>query len=150
MDIVDNLYLFKKDSKHKIGKVLENRIIREINNIKDKTPIGLCHNYLSKDNVIHKMEGALLINYELSNINYTYFDLASYLHENNITGLLKNEFLKTYFGSTFNNLKEKRVDLFINFVSLYYYYYYQYLYKITDDESLLPLIKKEEDYLSSL
>ncbi|MBR0295041.1 MAG: hypothetical protein IJQ67_03960 [Bacilli bacterium] len=150
MDIVSDLYRFKEDSSSFINKILENRIIREVNNIKDKTPIGLCHNLLNKDNVIYRLENALLINYELSNVNYTYFDLAFFIHENIKSINIKEEFLKTYFGASFNSLKEKRVDIFIRFVSLYYYYYYQSLYKITNDDRYLKLIKKEETYLKSL
>ena len=150
MDIVEDLYKFKESSKERIGKVLENRIIREVNNVKDKTPIGLCHNLLNKDNVVYKLDSTLLINYELSNINYTYFDLADYIHENLKTKNLIKEFLSTYFGSSFNSLKQKRVETFIPFVSLYYYYYYQALLKITNDDRYQVLIDKERTYLDTL
>ena len=144
MDIISNLYKFKESSKEKINKVLENRIVREVNNIKDKTPIGLCHNLLNKDNVIYKLESALLINYELANINYIYFDLASYIHENLTSKEVINEFLSHYFGAAYNTLKQRRVELFIPFVSLYYYYYYQTLFEITKDERYISLIDKEK------
>ena len=150
MDIVSNLYKFKESSKETINKVLENRIVREVNNIKDKTPIGLCHNLLNKDNVIYKLESALLINYELANINYIYLDLASYIHENLASKEVIDEFLNHYFGAGFNSLKQKRVELFIPFVSLYYYYYYQTLFEITKDERYISLINKEAKYLKSL
>ena len=150
MDIVEDLYKFKDSSKNRINKVLENRIVREVNNIKDKTPIGLCHNLPNRHNVIYKLENSLLINFELSNINYTYFDLASYIHENLKTPSVIKEFLSTYFGSTFNSLKQKRVEIFINFVALYYYYYYQTLFNITNDIRYSPLIDKERAFLDNL
>ena len=150
MDIVMDLYLFKRNAKELISKVLENRIVREVKNIKDKTPIGLCHNLLRKENIIFKLDSVSIINYELSNINYTYFDLASFIHENLNSDASIKIFLSTYFGSTFNSLKQKRVELFISFVSLYYYYYYQYIYKLTKDDKYLPLIEKERRYLDSI
>lgn len=150
MDIVSNLYKFKETSKDKINKVLENRIVREVNEIKEKIPYGLCHNLLNKDNVIYKLNDALIINYELSNINYTYFDLASYIHENLKSKQVINEFLNHYFGASFNSLKLRRVETFIPFVSLYYYYYYQTLYKLTNDDRYISLINKERRYLESL
>lgn len=150
MDIVSNLYKFKKTSKERINKVLENRIVREVDEIKGKIPYGLCHNLLNKDNVIYKLDSSLLINYELSNINYTYFDLASYIHENLYSKDVIEEFLSYYFGASYNSLKKRRVETFIPFVSLYYYYYYQSLYEITKDMRYISLIKKEREYLDTL
>ena len=140
-DLVSEFYELKNYADHKINKILENRIVREFNEIKDKTPLGLCHNYLSKDNVIYRYDNVLFINYELGNINYLYFDLASYLLLNNINDELRYLFLTTYFGSSYNSLKGKRVEIFLNFVKGYYYYMYQYLYKITNKEKYLKLIE---------
>ena len=139
MDLVSLFYKFKEESENLLPKIYENKIVREFNNIKDKTPIGLCHNLLNKDNVIYRFDSAFLMNFELSNINYNYFDLASYIFENNLSLEIKKEFLKTYFGSTFNSLKERRVDVFIEFYKGFYYYFWQYLYKLTNKDFYLLL-----------
>ena len=150
MDVVEDLYRFKEHSENKINKILENRIVRELNNFKDKTPVGLCHNYLTKDNLIFRYNSSFIINYELANINYIYFDLASFIHENDISDELKTAFLKTYFGASYNELKAKRIKIFENFYSLYYYYYYQYLFSVTKQEFYLHLMEKEKKYLENL
>ncbi len=142
MDIVSMFYKYKDSSDNKLPKVYENRIVRELNNIKDKIPVALCHNYLIKDNIVYRYDDAYFINFELSNINYTYFDLASYIVENNLSNELKEEFLSTYFGATFNSLKEKRVMIFAKFYQGYMYYFYQYMNKITDKDIYLKLSKE--------
>ncbi len=127
LDIVSLFYKYKDLSEEHLDKIYENRIVREFNNIKDKIPIGLCHNNLNKDNIIYRFDSVFLINYELANINYTYFDLASYIHENKLSQKNKEEFLKTYFGAKYNSLKEKRVEILIRFLEGFMYYYQQYL-----------------------
>ncbi len=151
MDIVSMFYKYKDSSDKKLGKVYENRIVRELNNIKDKIPVALCHNYLTKDNIVYRYDDTYLLNFELSNINYTYFDLASYIVENNLSKELKDEFLGTYFGATYNSLKERRVDIFAKFYQGYMYYFYQYMNKITNkdvylklSEEMLEKINKED------
>lgn len=140
-DLVSEFYELKEFADKKIGKILENRIVREFKEIKDKTPLGLCHNYLSKDNVIYRYDSVLFVDYELGNINYLYFDLASYIFLNNIDDELRYLFLTTYFGASYNSLKGKRVEIFLNFVKAYYYYMYQYLYKVTNNEKYLNLVE---------
>ena len=143
MDLVSLFYEFKNGSENHLPKVYENRIVRELKEIKDKTPIGLCHNHLTKDNIVYRFDSAFLINFELANINYTYFDLASFINENNLSQENKNEFLKTYFGASYNSLKERRIEVFLRFLQGFYYYYYQYLFSITNKEIYQKLAEKE-------
>ena len=122
--------------------IYENRIVRELNNIKEKTPIGLCHNYLTKDNVIYRHDSTFLINFELANINYTYFDLASFIFENKLSEESIDTFLSTYFGASYNSLKKKRVMTFLEFYKGYMYYMYQCLYSITGLDKYKKLSEK--------
>ena len=142
MDMVTDFYSYKEKSQNHLNKVYENKIVREFNNIKDKTPIGLCHNYLTKDNVIYRHDSTFLINFELANINYTYFDLASFIYENKLSEEAIDTFLSTYFGASYNQLKKKRIQTFIEFYKGYMYYLYQYLYSITNLEKSQKLAEK--------
>lgn len=142
MDLESLIKEYKNSSNSKISKVLENRIIREFNQIKDKTPVGLCHNLLNKDNIVYRIDSTLLINFECANTNYIYFDLASYIVENKLKEKAKIEFLNDYFGASYNSLRARRVDTFINIYCLYYYYYYQAIAKSTNEEKYIGFADK--------
>ena len=142
MDIISLFYHYKDASENKLNKIEENRMVRELKSILDKAPIGLCHNLLTKDNIIYRFDSSLLINFELANINYTYFDLASFILENLKEEESKEVFLKTYFGSKYNQLKHRRIDIFIRFLRGFYYYFYQYLYSLTNKDYYLELSNK--------
>ena len=142
MYIVADFYSFKERSENHLNKVYENKIVRELNNIKEKTPIGLCHNYLTKDNVIYRHDSTFLINFELANINYVYFDLASFIFENHLSEESIDVFLSTYFGASYNSLKKKRVMTFLEFYKGYMYYMYQCLYSITGLDKYKTLSEK--------
>lgn len=112
----------------------ENKILKEVRKIFAKTPMTICHNDLVKDNLLFKFNDVVLIDWEYGAMNNPYFDLASFVSENNLSEEQENFFLSKYFGYKYNQIKKKRVDLFANFQDILFYYWAQYLYAKRGDE----------------
>ncbi|MFA6667635.1 MAG: choline/ethanolamine kinase family protein, partial [Bacilli bacterium] len=117
-----------------VDKSYENRIIREVRKIFAKTPMTLCHNDLVKDNLLFKFSNVILIDWEYAGMNNPYFDLASFVSENNLNEKQEEYFLQKYFGYKYNNIKKKRVDLFISFEDILFYYWALFLEAKRHDE----------------
>lgn len=112
----------------------ENKVLKEVRKIFAKTPMTICHNDLVKDNLLFKFNDVVLIDWEYGAMNNPYFDLASFVSENNLSEEQENFFLSKYFGYKYNQIKKKRVDLFASFQDILFYYWAQYLYAKRGDE----------------
>jgi thiamine kinase-like enzyme len=117
-----------------VDKSYENRVIREVRKIFAKTPMTLCHNDLVKDNLLFKFSNVILIDWEYAGMNNPYFDLASFVSENNLSEKQEEFFLQKYFGYKYNNIKKKRVDLFASFEDILFYYWALFLEAKRHDE----------------
>lgn len=71
-------------------------------------------------------------------MNNPYFDLASFISENNLNETQEEFFLSKYFGSKLNLTKRKRTKIFINFLDLLFYYWALYLFKKEAIEFTIP------------
>lgn len=112
----------------------ENKVVREVRKIFSKTPMTLCHNDLVKDNLLFKFNDVIFIDWEYAAMNNPYFDLASFISENNLSAEQEEFFLTKYFGYRYNSIKKRRVDLFMKFQDILFYYWAQYLYVRRKDE----------------
>lgn len=112
-----------------INEEFEKRIIEEFNKFYLLEEVTLCHNDLVQGNLLFKFNGLTIIDREYSSMNSFYFDLASFISENNLSEEQKEFFLSKYFGCKYSNRKKKIVDVFINFQDILFYYRALYLYK---------------------
>ena len=117
-----------------IDEKIERKIINQVKSILSKDKMVMCHNDLVKNNLLFKNNGGLvLIDWEYSSMNNPYFDLASFISENNLNETQEEFFLSKYFGSKLNLTKRKRTKIFINFLDLLFYYWALYLFKKRGD-----------------
>ena len=112
---------------------IEKQIIKDVQKIFAKDEMVLCHNDLVQNNLLFKFNGLTLIDWEYSGMNNFYFDLASFISENNLNDEQKEFFLSKYFGAKLNDLKRKKVNIFINFLDLLFYYWGLYYYRKRGD-----------------
>ncbi len=141
--MVDRLKLYKTYSKEPIDGRYERKIINRINKGIKKERLCLCHNDLVRNNLLFKYNNVVLIDFEFAGLNYLYFDLASFISENNLNDEQKNIFLKAYFGYRLNKNKIKKVDNFIQFEDILWYYWAEMMYENSKDECFIN-IKKEK------
>ena len=116
-----------------IDTKIEKQIIKDVQKIFAKDEMVLCHNDLVQNNLLFKFNGLTLIDREYSGMNNFYFDLASFISENNLNDEQKEFFLSKYFGAKLNDLKRKKVNIFINFLDLLFYYWALYYYRKRGD-----------------
>lgn len=117
-----------------LNESYENKVLKEVRKIFAKTPMTICHNDLVKDNLLFKFNDVVLIDWEYGAMNNPYFDLASFVSENNLSEEQENFFLSKYFGYKYNQIKKKRVDTFARFQDILFYYWALYLYTRRGDE----------------
>jgi thiamine kinase-like enzyme len=122
-----NVYKKSLDISECIDARYEKLIIQEIAKIFGKSPMVLCHNDLVKGNMLFTYNKLFLIDWEYGAMNNPYFDLASVITENNLSEEQEVLFLQKYFGSKYNNLVKKRVDLFGKFQDILFYYWAKYM-----------------------
>lgn len=107
----------------------EKKVIDEFNKFYLLEDVTLCHNDLVQGNLLFKFNGLTIIDWEYSSMNSFYFDLASFISENNLSDTQKEFFLSKYFGCKYSGRKKKIVDAFIRFQDILFYYWALYLYK---------------------
>lgn len=116
-----------------IDTKIEKQIIKDVQKIFAKDEMVLCHNDLVQNNLLFKFNGLTLIDWEYAGMNNFYFDLASFISENKLNDEQKEFFLSKYFGAKLNDLKRKKVNIFINFLDLLFYYWGLYYYRKRGD-----------------
>jgi thiamine kinase-like enzyme len=75
------------------------------NNLTKEFHYGLCHNDLNTSNILYTKNSVYLIDFEFSAMGDIFFDLATlswFLNDD-----MKNELIKSYFGYSSKDLKEK-------------------------------------------
>lgn len=117
-----------------LDKKYEKIIIKEFQKLQSEEDKVLCHNDLVKGNLLFKFNGLTIIDREYASMNSYYFDLASFVSENNLSEEQEIFFLSKYFGYKYTNRKKKIVDSFIKFLDILFYYWGLYLYKKRGDQ----------------
>lgn len=118
--ISPELYINQEYEKHVIDEYKKHYLLEDV---------VLAHNDLVQGNLLFKFNGLTIIDWEYSAMNSFYFDLASFVSENNLNDEQKEFFLSKYFGYKYSNRKKKIVDVFINLQDILFYYWALYLYK---------------------
>ena len=133
---VKKLQLYKKTitNDYYLDQKYEKMIIKEYQKLQNKEDEVLCHNDLVKGNLLFKFNGLTIIDWEYASMNSFYFDLASFISENNLSDEQETFFLSKYFGYKYTNRKRKIVNSFIKFLDILFYYWGLYLYKKRGDQ----------------
>ena len=142
---------YKKNipEKYYINDAYEKRVIKEVTKIFSKDELCLCHNDLVKGNILFKFNCCFLIDWEMSGLNNPNFDLASFISENNLSEEQKDFFLKKYFGYKYNNLKKKRVEIFIYFQDILFYYWAMSYYFKRNEKIYLDIAKEKRNRITA-
>lgn len=83
------------------------------------TPDRLCHNDLKEGNFLFANNSIYLIDYEYAGLNDPYFDIASFIAENELNYQETITFLKAYF--TEENCNFEKLSIFLQFYDLLWY-----------------------------
>lgn len=131
--------------KEKLDQRYEKKIVRLMGSYLEKEELILCHNDLVRGNLLYKFDDVVVIDWEYAGMNSPYFDIASFISENNLDEHQKELFLQSYFGSKLNNLKRKKVNTFVNFNDILWYYWALMMHKNTENAFFLMIaeIKKQ-------
>lgn len=111
------------DKKYYISESYEKNVIKKVQNIFSKEPLTFCHNDLVKGNLLFRFNTSFIIDWETGAMNNPIFDLASFISENDLNEEQEEYFLKRYYGYKYNQMKKKRVDIFISFLDILFYYW---------------------------
>lgn len=122
-DCLNRFKTYQKESKSSLDGRYVRKILNRIEDILKNEKMVLCHDDLVKGNLLFNVDKLYVIDFEMSGLNSIYFDLASFISENNLNDSQKELFLKSYFGSSLNNLKIKKVNTFIAFENLMWYFW---------------------------
>jgi len=95
-------------------------------------PDRLCHNDLVEGNFLFTKNNIFLIDYEYAGLNDYYFDIASFISENNLDYQETVTFLKAYF--TDEECDFKKLDVFLRFCDLLWYTWASLLYEKRGEE----------------
>ena len=125
--------------KEKLDQRYEKKIVRLMGSYLEKEELILCHNDLVRGNLLYKFDDVVVIDWEYAGMNSPYFDIASFISENNLDEHQKELFLQSYFGSKLNNLKRKKVNTFVNFNDILWYYWALMMHKNTENAVFLMI-----------
>lgn len=138
------LNYYKKSIKPNLHIQSEKIIIK--NYLKYKKTYVPCHNDIVLGNMLFKDNKLYLIDYEYAALNDPYFDLASFISENDIMEQDKiTLFLNTYFKG--NAFETNKLTDFIHFLDLLWYYWAMYNYETKKKEIYLEIANNKKSRL---
>ena len=143
-DLFGRLNFYKTFAKKEtLDQRYEKKIVRQIETIISKDKMVICHNDLVRGNLLYRFEKLIIIDWEYAGMNHPYFDLASFISENDLSDEQANLFLTSYLGSKLNKLKNRRIKSFIEFNDILWYYWAIMMFKQTTKE-IYKLIADEK------
>ena len=83
-----NVYKQAIDPGFYLDEKIENKIVKNVQKIFAKDKLVLCHNDLVRNNLLFKYNKVTIIDWEYAGMNNPYFDLASFISENDLTKLV--------------------------------------------------------------
>lgn len=144
-DPFSRIEFYKKQVKEPLNEEKEFDIINKAKIIYLNSPICLCHNDLVKGNLLFDKNKLILIDYEYACDNSIYFDLASFLNENNIYSKAKIiKFLHRYFKNKFDLIELNRIFIFMGIHSILWYYWALYTYQSNHQDIFLMIAKQKK------
>lgn len=143
-DLFGRLNFYKTFAKKEtLDQRYEKKIVRQIETIISKDKMVICHNDLVRGNLLYRFEKLIVIDWEYAGMNHPYFDLASFISENDLSDEQANLFLTSYLGSKLNKLKNRRIKSFIEFNDILWYYWAIMMFKKTTKD-IYKLIADEK------
>ena len=101
---------------------LNSIIINKIKKYYDNTKLIMCHNDLVPGNFLIKDDEVLIIDFEYASNNHPFFDVISFLSENNITDKKKIDlFINAYYDNNPPSNIEEMIEDFYDFSDLLWY-----------------------------
>lgn len=128
-----NVYKSKIPVSLYLSKEYEDNIIEKMIQISKNKPLVMSHNDLVKGNILFTKNKTYFIDWEYGSLNYEYFDLASFISENNLTIEETIIFLNEYYKSKLNETIKKRISIFIKALDILFYYWACYYYFLRKD-----------------
>lgn len=104
-----------------------------------KDPQVLCHNDVVQNNMLFRYNDVVLIDWEYASMNSPYFDLASFISENNLNSDDELFFLSKYFGSSYTKRKQTIVQAYIAALDVLFYYWAQKMFIKKGDSIYLSI-----------
>ncbi len=116
-----------------LNKEYEDNLIKEMEKACKNKELVMSHNDLVKGNILFSNTKTYFIDWEYGSLNYEYFDLASFISENNINEKEANIFLNEYYKSKLNDKIKNRISIFIKCLDILFYYWACYYYLLRKD-----------------
>ena len=140
-DYFHKLETYKKDlsSQMIIDDKVEEKILNNFRKKYNGENLVLCHNDLVRNNLLFKYNGVVLIDWEYASMNSIYFDLASFVSENNLKSEDEVFFLSKYFGYQYTKTKKNIVDIYIKAQDLLFYYWAENMFIKKGDDIYLTI-----------
>lgn len=150
-DAVSKLQVYKKNIPEDlyINQTYERQVIREYQKIEEKYPLVISHNDLVKGNLLFKFNGVSFIDREYASMNNPLFDLASFISENNLSNEQQDFFLNKFFGSKYNNMTKKRIDIVIKLQDILFYYWALYQFKLKHQDIFKKIADEKYERIKS-
>lgn len=122
--LLERLYAYKFSCNPLREIPNEETIINAYKNIAEPAPV-FSHNDVVKGNVLMNVGGDIkIIDFEFASLNSPYFDLASFLSENNVRDEeRKTLFLETYFARPLDGKEKEAVETYISLLDLLWHYW---------------------------
>jgi thiamine kinase-like enzyme len=115
--------------------------LKVIEQVKNKdAPLILCHNDWVNGNICFLDNEPYLIDYEYAGDNDPLFDVMSFLTENNLTELEKQEFLNHYFDNQLSPELKKKLTMWENFHNLLWAVWANMMYEQSSKEIFLEIM----------
>lgn len=110
----------------------------------------LCHHDLVEGNLLFIHQHVELIDFEYAGLDDPFFDLASFISENEIFDSSSlSLFLNTYFHREIQKEEKEKLSTFLRLNDLLWYYWAHMMYAKTQKEIYLEIAKEKEEHLSS-
>lgn len=150
-DALNKLKQYKESIKSDlfINNQYEEIVTKAYIDILNSTPQIFSHNDLVKNNLLFRFNSLFLIDWEYASMNSPYFDLASFISENNLTNAQSIFFLKKYYGSKLNNSIIKKIETTIRFQDILFYYWALYLYTKRSEQIFKDIAKDKLERIKS-
>lgn len=156
-DLMNNLHKLNIDVKHKfeplemINKYLQFTSNLEIN-LDDYTKLfnklknhsfepTLCHNDWVSGNICFKDDQTYLIDFEYSGTNDRYFDIMSFITENDLSDKQIQEFLSYMFPSGLSESEIAILEMYRDINNILWYLWANMMYTLRDEEIYLEISK---------